>query len=175
MSCEASSSKSKSIKRRRSRSREGERHKHRRTRVTKQPKTQLDQDFSFEHYKRYLNKIILYSSESNSVANNLDDFWIFLKRYEATLRKAGKPVVPPETDDSTGHLQFSKFHCINFSTKMKFVDSYDEREKKRLDKNLFDAFLNIVSVYLDFKNKEKFDKLKKLRLAQKELPVAKYR
>ncbi|CAH2049462.1 unnamed protein product, partial [Iphiclides podalirius] len=49
------------------------------------------------------------------------------------------------------------------------------RVRKKLDKNIFDSLLNVVSVYLDFKNKEKLEKLKKLRQTQRDLPVAKYR
>lgn len=98
---------------------------------------------------------------------------MFLKKYEATLTKAGKPIIP---DDKTA-LDFSKFNCINFTTVMKYVDTVhdDYRGRRRLDPNLFNAFLNIVSIYIDFKNKAKFEKLKKLRQAQKELPVAKFR
>lgn len=129
-----------------------------------------------------MNKIILYSGEGNTVANSLDDFWVFVKKYEATLKKAGKPIIDVSNDDkselnSIGAPKiFSKFHCINFSTKLKYIEiATDERDRLKLDKKLFESFLNVVSIYLDFKNKEKFEKLKKLRQAQKELPVAKYR
>lgn len=139
-------------------------------------------DFSFIDYKRELNKIISYSNEANTVANSLDDFWIFVKKYEATMKKAGKPVIDTANLGQRDHndigipITFSKFDCINFTTKIKFMDSvYEDRSKRKLDKTIFEAFLNIVSVYLDFKNKEKFEKLKKLRKAQHDLPVAKYR
>ncbi|KAJ2949643.1 hypothetical protein O0L34_g15568 [Tuta absoluta] len=168
-------------KRRRSRSFDGEKHKLRR--ISPSPKhTKPDCEFSFEHYKRELNKIILYSSESNTVANSLDDFWVFLRKYEATLRKAGKPIVEYQYDkdilynDIGAPENLSKFHCINFTTKIKYVDIVsDDRDKRKLDKKLFEAFLNIVSIYLDFKNKEKLEKLKKLRQAQRDLPVATYK
>ncbi|CAH0725008.1 unnamed protein product, partial [Brenthis ino] len=154
-----------------------------RTKIRKQSPsvTTLTTEFSFLDYKKDLNKMFSYSNDSNIVINSLDDFWIFVKKYEATLKKAGKSII--DTDPENNELndigipkEFSKHHCINFKFKLKFMDSvYDEGDRKKLDKKLFDVFLNIVSIYLDFKNKEKFEKLKKLRKAQNDLPVAKYR
>lgn len=89
------------------------------------------------------------------------------------MKKAGKSLVDSL---STEDKSFSKAKCINFSTQIKYVDVVrDDGERRKLDKNIFESFLNIVSIYIDFKNKEKFEKLKKLRQAQKELPVAVYR
>lgn len=165
-------------KRKRSRSRDRDRLKVRKTSPAPSTSNKSEEDFSFTDYKRDLNKIILSSSESNTVVNNLDDFWVFLKKYEATLKKAGKPIVdygPDEKSEDTTQ-NFSKFNCINFTGSIKYVDSvcYD-RDRNKLDKKLFQAFMNIVSIYIDFKNKEKFEKLRKLRQAQKDLPVANYR
>lgn len=165
-------------KRRRSRSRDRDRHKVRKTSLNPSTSKRVEEEFSFTNYKRELNKIILYSSESNTVANSLEDFWVFIKKYEATLKKAGKPIVDfgPEENSEEPSTKFSKFHCINFTSSMKYMDTvYDEREHRKLDKNLFQAFLNIVSIYIDFKNKEKFMKLRKLRQTQNDLPVAKYK
>ncbi|XP_045538727.1 probable ATP-dependent RNA helicase DHX34 [Papilio machaon] len=138
-------------------------------------------EFDFLDYKREINKIFAYSRDTNTVTNNLDDFWVFVKKYQATLRKAGKPVFCIENEDRTTNdlgipSNFSKFNCINFSTNIKFMDSVcDEKGRKKLTKSIFDALLNVVSIYLDFKNKEKLEKLKKLRQTQRDLPVAKYR
>ncbi|XP_059056112.1 probable ATP-dependent RNA helicase DHX34 [Achroia grisella] len=138
-------------------------------------------DFSFTNYKRDLNKIIRYSSDSNTVVNDLDDFWVFLKKYEATLKKAGKPLLATESNlnelnDIGVPVHYSKLHYINFVTAIKYVDIVsDDSGRRKLDKELFKVFLNIVSIYIDFKNKEKFEKLKKLRQTQRDLPVAAYR
>ncbi|XP_052742483.1 probable ATP-dependent RNA helicase DHX34 isoform X2 [Bicyclus anynana] len=134
-------------------------------------------EFSFLDHKANLNKILMYSNDTNVVVNSLEDFWVFVKKYEATLKKAGKPLIDDITSDSKStESYFSKHDCINFTCKIKFMDnSYEERNRKKLDKKMFDVFLKIVSIYLDFKNKEKFEKLKKLRKSQSELPVAKYR
>lgn len=144
--------------------------------------TTSNNEFSFLNYKKDLNKMMTYSNDSNTIVNSLDDFWIFVKKYEDTLNKAGKTIIDVDSKDDIEITEkgipklFSKYHCINFKSKMKFVDTvYDERVKKKLDKKMFDVFLNIVSIYLDFKNKEKFEKLRKLRKAQNDLPVAKYR
>ncbi|KAM3961684.1 LOW QUALITY PROTEIN: putative ATP-dependent RNA helicase DHX34 [Aphomia sociella] len=155
--------------------------KHRKYRPSTSFSVEEQTVFSFTHFKRDLNKIILYSRDSNTVANNLDDFWIFMKKYEATLKKAGKPILETEIEENELSdvdipTKFSKFHLINFTTAIKYVDIVsDNRERKKLDKNLFKVFLNIVSIYIDFKNKEKFEKLKKLRQLQSDLPVANFR
>ncbi|XP_053611726.1 probable ATP-dependent RNA helicase DHX34 isoform X2 [Plodia interpunctella] len=166
-------------KRRRSRSQSRGNSKYRKTSPNSSISTNVE-DFSFINYKRDLNKIILYSSESNTVANNLDDFWVFLKKYEATLKKAGKPLLEKKIEDGLNEFgvpkNYSKYHCINFNTKLKYVDVVsDNRDRRKLDKALFDVFLCVVSIYIDFKNKEKFERLKKLRQTQRELPVASYR
>ncbi|KAL0870455.1 hypothetical protein ABMA27_005452 [Loxostege sticticalis] len=167
-------------KRKRSQSRERDKHKLRK--VSPSPSTSKQTDFSFLDFKRDLNKIIQYSNDSNTVANSLDDFWIFVTKYEATLKKAGKPVLVCNNDENIelndigAPKTFSKFHCINFKTNIKYFDTVcDDCDRRKLTKKIYDAFLNIVSIYIDFKNKEKFEKLKKLRKAQKELPVAKFR
>ncbi|CAF4825543.1 unnamed protein product [Pieris macdunnoughi] len=137
--------------------------------------------FSFLNYKRNLNKIILYNNDTNTVAYSIDDFWVFVKKYEATLRKGHKPILSYESEEKrVNNLgiseTFSKWDCINFTSKTKFMDSvYDEGAKNRLNEKMFKVFLNIISIYIDFKNKEKFEKLKKLRKAQRDLPVAKFR
>ncbi|XP_046966697.1 probable ATP-dependent RNA helicase DHX34 [Vanessa cardui] len=169
-----------SSKRRRSDSHENTSRERYKLQKQSPPKQSNAVEYSFLDYKRNLNKMITYSNDSNTIINNLDDFWVFVKKYEMTLKKAGKSIIDNENEielnDIGIPINFSKHHCINFLSKMKFMDSvYDEREKRKLDKKMFDAFLNIVSIYLDFKNKEKFEKLKKLRKAQSELPVAKYR
>lgn len=168
-------------KRRRSRSlsHDGDQHKLKKRNQSPLSAQETETEFSFDNYKRELNKIILYSHESNVVANNLDDFWIFVKKYETTLKKAGKPVLDLQNqskNESEQKNKFSKYDCINFITSMKFVDiATDDRNIRKLNKLMFQVFLNIVSIYIDFKNKEKFEKLKKLRQAQKDLPVANYR
>ncbi|XP_068622478.1 probable ATP-dependent RNA helicase DHX34 [Battus philenor] len=167
-----------SSKRRRSNSKD--RHITDRYEIKKPTQTEcFDREFSFLDYKRDINKIFTYSNDTNTVTNNLDDFWVFVKKYESTLKKAGKPIFPNEDNSSRdieSTLKFSKFNCINFNTNIKFMDRVcDEKGRKKLDKNVFEAFLNVVSIYLDFKNKEKLEKLKKLRQTQRDLPVAKYR
>ncbi|XP_045775996.1 probable ATP-dependent RNA helicase DHX34 isoform X1 [Maniola jurtina] len=172
-----------SSRRKRSRSRDNDSRERPKLRKISPPSAKLESsEFSFLDHKHNLNKILTYSNDTNVVVNSLEDFWVFVKKYEATLKKAGKPIIDCDSSIEKDTLRqgsdtpFSKHDCINFTSKMKYMDSaYDERDRKRLDKKMFDVFLKIVSIYLDFKNKEKFEKLKKLRKAQRDLPVAKYR
>lgn len=48
-------------------------------------------------------------------------------------------------------------------------------QKIRVTMNQFQHFIDIILTYLDFKQKEKFGKLKKLRQTQSQLPVTEYR
>lgn len=139
-------------------------------------------DFSFLGFKRSLIKIISYSGDRHCLGNNLEDFWIFVHKYEATLRKAGKPILDiqnapiNEINQTFEPPVYSKINCINYTFKLKYIDTYSEDlNEKQLTLTIFEAFLNVVAYYLDFKNKEKFEKLRKLRQAQNDLPVAKYR
>lgn len=56
------------------------------------------------------------------------------------------------------------------------LPSYDKNgDKIQIRLKTFEKFYDIILLYLDFKQKEKFAKLKKLRKTQNQLPIAHYR
>lgn len=144
-------------------------------------KTEHSCDFTFQNYKQSLNRILSYGSANNPISNNLNDLWKFITKYETTLKKAGKPIFDKEThlkveNNSIGiPVNYSKHYCINYKYKFKYFETFSEDGQQKLTEEIFVAFLDIIAIYLDFKNKEKYDKLRKLRQAQNDLPVAKYR
>lgn len=145
------------------------------------PSRNTENEFTFLTYKQHLNKIISYGRHNDFIVNNLEDLWSFVSKYEATLRKAGKPLIDEDSKKSIEKNElcvppkYCKQHCINYCFKLKYVDTYSDKEDKKLTKEIFESFLNVIEIYLDFKNKEQFEKLRKLRQAQNNLPVAKYR
>lgn len=107
------------------------------------------------------------------------DFWLFLTKYEALLRRNGQSVLGIATEiPSTSELipkEFNKGFLINLKLKqsMNAVSSVDDDGRVMDDKKIV-IFKTIVKHYLDFKQKKRFTKLKKLRKFQAGLPIAAY-
>ena len=52
---------------------------------------------------------------------------------------------------------------------------YDRRDDDYLSEKVVSEFSHILTLYMDFLQREKFSKLKKLRRSQADLPIAEYR
>ncbi|CAD6227225.1 GSCOCG00006035001-RA-CDS [Cotesia congregata] len=133
--------------------------------------------FSFCNYKYELNKVFI---AHNKLVQETEDFWSFVKKYEAIEIKLGKKNSsdPPKTElNSFGvPAHYHKNHCINIKINIKFGELFARVPQiKELNNNRLLKFKDIILLYLNFKQKEKFNKLKKLRESQKNLPVANYR
>jgi hypothetical protein len=98
------------------------------------------------------------------------------------MRKTGKNFL--ELGDEEKFPQdeiFQSTYCKSLSVylklkppkSMKLTANYEH--DKRINEAKLKAFLMIVTHYLDFKQKEKFNKIKKLRKFQADLPIAAYR
>ena len=137
----------------------------------------IDEDFSFTKYKYELNKVFI---ANPNLVQDTDDFWRFVGKYETIQKKLGKKVEPVVANVDLNSIgvpaNYHKSHCININISLKFgeifarVPQSEELSNKRLKQ-----FKNVIVLYLDFKQKEKFNKLKKLRECQANLPVARYR
>lgn len=105
------------------------------------------------------------------------DFWLFVTKYEAMLKNSGQCILPDPEQIHAGGYQ--KSLNINLKLTTPFSELYGRLSNydnsTRLSEYKVKQYLQIVVHYLDFKQKEKFAKLKKLRRAQANLPVAKYR
>ena len=71
------------------------------------------------------------------------------------------------------------FHLVGSDPKdllnrIPFQD-YDRRDDDYLSEKVVSEFSHILTLYMDFLQREKFSKLKKLRRSQADLPIAEYR
>lgn len=136
-------------------------------------------DFSFLDHRSDLTKVIIGFTARDKIIDDANDFWLFVNKYEALLKKSGKCILPDPDASATSSLPYNKSLNINLCLTTKFselfgrLSSYERSSK--LSEYKVKQFLNIVVHYLDFKQKEKFTKLKKLRRSQANLPVAKYK
>jgi hypothetical protein len=146
--------------------------------------------FDFESKRAYFDDVYFTKSRffpKNSKENQ--DFWTFLRKYQALMKRKASETRP------TGQNKCK----IEFSEKLKMPLSYDKRWRLNFVYNSnksnanasYDSFGNtvkqavteeqhqefefIIHLYLDFLQKEKFKKLKQLRLNQSNLPIFKYK
>lgn len=96
-----------------------------------------------------------------------DDFWRFYDKYKVMGSK-------------TSNEERSKILNIDFVKDWKML--YDrlpviniDEQWVSIDKSDFRQFLTIIKVYQDFQQKTSFNKLKKLKMTQLDLPIAKHK
>lgn len=139
--------------------------------------TEDDVNFSFLDHKRTLHRILMGYNVTEQLVDEPNDFWLFLTKYEALLRRTGQSVLKIVTDALTSESIIPENYNKNYFISIKLkpsknqisLSSYDD---KAIDDNKLKIFLTIVTHYLDFKQKERFQKLKKLRKFQASLPIA---
>lgn len=133
------------------------------------------EDFCFSKYKYELNKIF---SGNLNVVQDVEDFWKFVSKYEALQKKLNTPYTSPNSSlNAIGVPKvYHKLHCINFKLSFCFNELFARvPPNEALTKERLLKFQNVIILYLDFKQKEKFAKLKKLRESQANLPVSQYK
>lgn len=121
----------------------------------------------------------------DKLVDDVNDFWLFLKKYENTLRNGGQTILPEPLDESADNddeiipQQYHRAYCTRLRFSISFdklygrLSSYDQSTK--LSERKVKQFLQIVLEYLDFRQKEKFMKIRRLRQMQAELPIANYK
>lgn len=150
---------------------------------SKYPKT-TSKPFTFLDYKHVLEKVFF----SEELIEDINDMWLFVKKFESfSMRKmaADNPVV---TSLSSNPLElpkmFDKMHLINLrmsysddelASKLPTYDQEEAYEKRPLTKEDISKFRQLLLMYMDFKQKEKFNKLRKLRETQHNLPVYQFK
>lgn len=136
-----------------------------------------DEDFRFGRYKCELNKI--FAANANLV-HDVADFWRFVDKYESAVkRQLGDSDGLDESPDvnSIGvPRRYRKSHCVNFRLGLSHGELFARvPDTKQLTRARLLKFRDVIVLYLDFKQKEKFGKLRKLRDMQTNLPVARYK
>ncbi|CAG2240965.1 DHX34 [Mytilus edulis] len=155
-----------------------------------------DRDFAFEfhQYRSDLNRIFFRDDEFiKKPSKAYDDFWSFLLKYQQFQRKKydrekDKQGIKKdqETAESTGDLDlpqhYDNRYRISFNIKSKNVDDFlkkgrlvDADVSRDLTKHRVRQFRNILIHYVDFLQKQKFAKLKKIKTDQENLPIFQYK
>lgn len=140
--------------------------------------------FTFLDYKRVLEKVFF----NDHLVEDINDVWLFVKKFESFTMKNTTKDSSDITRLSPNPLKlpevFDKMHLINI--KMSYSDdelasrlpTYDQEEvykKRPLTKEDISNFRQLLLMYMDFKQKEKFTKLRKLRETQTSLPVHQFK
>ncbi|XP_077256228.1 putative ATP-dependent RNA helicase DHX34 isoform X2 [Temnothorax americanus] len=140
------------------------------------------EDMYFSKCKRELNKIFI---ATPNLVHDVVDFWKFVEKYESvTVEKR----VGDGDDDAVADFarnrnaiglpeKYRKSHCLNLKLALSYGDAFagiPETNASLTDARLL-KFRDVILLYLDFEQKEKFAKLKRLRDAQANLPVARYK
>lgn len=138
--------------------------------------------FSYSNHKSELNKVLLGFRRQDQLIDDSNDFWLFVGKYENLLKKSGQCILPDPTTQNAGDVQISRLYnkaChMNISLTVKFeelIGRLSSSERTKITSLKLRQFVQIIQHYLDFRQKEKFAKLQKLRKSQANLPVAQYR
>ncbi|XP_018342156.1 PREDICTED: probable ATP-dependent RNA helicase DHX34 isoform X2 [Trachymyrmex septentrionalis] len=135
-----------------------------------------NEDSYFSKYKHELNKIF---TANPNLVHDIVDFWKFVEKYESVKKQLS------DNDESEINSvlnsiglpqKYHKSHCLNFKLNLSYGELFARvlETKPSIELRLL-KFRDVVLLYLDFKQKEKFAKLKKLRDTQANLPVARYK
>lgn len=137
--------------------------------------------FSFLDHKSELTAVLEGQSNRHQLVQDIKDFWLFVHKYEATLKKSGNCVLPPVADnlDKLSSSFPTEYHrrylnSLHFAVPVSEILTQCAGSRK-LSPSHVKHFLQILLQYLDFRQKEKFKKLKKLKDSQSNLPVAAFK
>uniref|UniRef100_A0A182J6Q0 RNA helicase n=1 Tax=Anopheles atroparvus TaxID=41427 RepID=A0A182J6Q0_ANOAO len=147
-------------------------------------------NFSFLDYKTELNRVLRGYCARDQLVDDVTDFWLFVNKYETLLKRTGQPILPNppagngekdkmQTKTYTGRVpsEYNKALgcCISLRVPLEELLGRLGAGASKITRTKLLQLLQIVAHYLDFRQREKFNKLRKLRQAQANLPVAKHR
>ncbi|XP_019537327.3 probable ATP-dependent RNA helicase DHX34 isoform X1 [Aedes albopictus] len=143
-------------------------------------------NFSFLDHKSSLNRVLLGYCSRDQLITDANDFWLFLNKYETLLKRSGQCILPVPPDPTAPRQvtepspsEYDKTFCSGIRISVPFEELYSRLQhydqSGRITEQKLKQFLQIVVHYLDFRQKERFNKLRKLRKAQANLPVASHR
>ncbi|XP_071098755.1 probable ATP-dependent RNA helicase DHX34 [Haliotis cracherodii] len=152
---------------------------------------QQDSDFDFTQHKPSLNRIFFRDQDFiKRGTKEYDDFWAFLVKYQEFQRKkAAKKQSKSKTStrqEDEGRLglprTYDNRYRINLSLVSKDVELFLKKGRlvdydvgRDLTRERVTKFKGILLHYLDFQQKQKFTKLKKIRSDQENLPIFQYK
>ncbi|ALC49338.1 CG32533, partial [Drosophila busckii] len=128
-------------------------------------------EFSFLNHRAELSPLLSTNNRHPvRLVENEDDFWKFVNKYECMLRSMGHPMLPAclKGDELNEIDPFHKYKYLSIEMDGSVLRMQDKDELEK-------QFKQLVLIYLDFKQKEKFARLRKLRKGQKELPITAFK
>ncbi|PVD20242.1 hypothetical protein C0Q70_20738 [Pomacea canaliculata] len=148
-----------------------------------------DYNFDFAKYKHSLNRIFFRDKDMiQRGSKEYEDFWAFLEKYLQYQKKKHQESVAGSAKVShaiPGTLNIpNKYDClyrINLSLISRDVEDFIKKGRlvdydvdQELTREHVRQFHGILQHYLDFTQKQKFQKLKKIKRDQKNLPIYQY-
>lgn len=161
--------------------------KHRNKKRLNDTKTSQDEtnliNFSFCEYKSSFEPLLVSRDQRMTIIEDKIDFWKFVNKYETMLKNVGKPILskPLENDQYNDHTRSHKLKSISLRLNDEGVTNRNILEHRHFSGEShvtllrIKQFQEIIVIYLDFKQKERFNKIKKLRKGQKSLPIWKFK
>ncbi|XP_052863354.1 probable ATP-dependent RNA helicase DHX34 [Anopheles cruzii] len=138
-------------------------------------------NFSFLNHRSELNRVLRGYSARDQLVDNVNDFWLFVNKYEALLKRTRQPILPDSArikqPCAAGQIPAEYSKALGCSVRLRVpVEELQGRlGPSTVTRTKLLQWLQIIEHYLDFRQREKFTKLRKLRQAQANLPVAKHR
>lgn len=142
-------------------------------------------EFSFEDYKEDLD--CLFFTHRNIIKKDsaeYEDFWKFYGKYVNMQKKQGVSWIPPKAElpNELGiPKSFHRFFMLNFNLDLpppeKLLSQLPQKgadDLPQLTRHNLMEFHQIILLYLEFLQREKLQKLKKLRESQEKLPIAQF-
>jgi HrpA-like RNA helicase len=137
---------------------------------------QVEEDFRFNNYKYILNKVFI---TNLNLIHDVADFWKFVEKYETVKKRLddSDELAVNSTLNSIGVPEkYHKYYCLNLRLNLSYEELFAHiSEMEQLTKSRLLKFKDIIVLYLDFNQREKFSKLKKLRDMQDNLPITQYK
>uniref|UniRef100_A0A1B0BK13 ATP-dependent RNA helicase DHX34 n=1 Tax=Glossina palpalis gambiensis TaxID=67801 RepID=A0A1B0BK13_9MUSC len=133
-------------------------------------------DFSFCDHKSIFEILIYHDDHYCNIIDDKADFWKFVNKYENMLKNICQPILKNPLEDAE-YVEIAPYHKL----KCILIKLQEEPKQKTAIANAsltplrIKQFQEIVLIYLDFKQKEKFSKIKKLRKTQVSLPIWKFK
>ncbi|TRY63932.1 hypothetical protein TCAL_10894 [Tigriopus californicus] len=142
--------------------------------------------FDFERYKSKLIKIFFRPDDLiTHGSSEYRDFWAFLHKYQAFQKKTASHTKKPSPDPpGSANLGLSPvfdrslLQCLQLepSDPRDLLNRISLQDEDRpLTQAMILEFRHILTLYIDFLQKEKIEKIRKLRQSQANLPIAEYR
>jgi len=137
---------------------------------------QIKEEFRFNNYKHILNKVFVMNP---NLIHDVADFWKFVEKYETVKKRlddSNELAVNSALNSIGMPERYHKYYCLNLRLSLSYEELFAHiSEMEQLTKSRLLKFKDIIVLYLDFNQREKFNKLKKLRDMQNNLPITQYK